>query len=109
MIMSIIEKPKRKKTGGKKKGSRDKRSTGAIMRAEYILSLIEPHMEADIKTLSPAKRIDIWTQLQEYVRPKLARTETSGDLNINMGISKGTQKTIDKIGKILNESKPKVK
>lgn len=101
--MSILEKKKRKKTGGKKKGSRDKRSTGAIMRAEYILSLIEPHMEADIKTLSPAKRIDIWTQLQEYVRPKLARTETSGDLNINMGISKETQDAINKVAKLIDK------
>ena len=56
-----------------------KRSKVVIQSIQYVLSLCEAHMEEDIKALSPLQRVRLWADLQEYVRPKLARIEQTGD------------------------------
>lgn len=67
--------PKGYKAGGRSKGTPNKRTQEAIERVEWVLSLLEPTLEKDIKQLSPSERTRLWETLQEYVRPKLARTD----------------------------------
>lgn len=64
---------------GRPKGAVNKRTKESIERVEWVLSLIEPKLEADIKALSERDRVMLWNDLQEYVRPKLARTTIVGD------------------------------
>lgn len=80
------------KTGGRKKGVQNKITSERKERIEWALDLIEKNLENDIKKLTPAQRMQMWEALQEYIRPKLARTEMSldGNLNIN-NVSKQTK------------------
>ncbi len=63
------------KTGGRSKGAKNKRTVEAVQRVEWVLSLIEQHIERDVKVIEPNERMRLWNDLQEYVRPKLARTD----------------------------------
>lgn len=67
------------KTGGRKKGEPNKRTTEKTQKIEYVMSLIEETLEQDIAALKPNDRVSLWSTLNEYVRPKLARTELAGD------------------------------
>jgi len=63
---------------GKPKGALCKKTLAQIERVEFVLSLLNDTLEKDIKTLDPKERIRLWNDLQEYIRPKLARTELTG-------------------------------
>lgn len=80
------------KKGGKTKGSVNKKTQEAAMRVEYVLGLLEETIEKDIKLIEPKDRVKMWDSLQEYVRPKLQRTEVTGkdgeklitEINVNI-------------------------
>jgi hypothetical protein len=80
------------KTGGKKKGVVNKKTQEAAMRVEYVLSLLEETIEDDIKLIEPKERVKMWDNLQEYIRPKMQRTEITGkdgeklitEINVNI-------------------------
>ena len=63
---------------GRPKNAKGKKTIDSIKRIEYVLSLLEPTIEGDIKRLRPNERVKLWNDLQEYIRPKLARTEHTG-------------------------------
>lgn len=63
------------KHAGSRKGIPNKRTKEAIERVEWVLGVLEETLEADLKKLSPSQKTLMWKDLQEYVRPKLARTE----------------------------------
>lgn len=60
---------------GRTKGTPNKRTQEIKERIEWVLGLLEETLEQDIKKLSPQQKTLMWKDLQEYVRPKLARTE----------------------------------
>lgn len=63
---------------GKPKGAKNKRTIEAEKRIEFVLSLLEETLEDDIEMMEPTERVKLWNGLQEYIRPKLARTELTG-------------------------------
>jgi hypothetical protein len=63
----------------RKKGVRNKRSLEIIRSIEEACRLLGATMEEDIKALSPLKRMEMWCNLQEYLRPRLARVEQTGE------------------------------
>ena len=65
--------------GGRPKGVPNKLTTEKKQRLERILEIIEENLEDDIKGLKRKDRVDLWIQLQEYVRPKLQR------VNVDIG------------------------
>ena len=67
-------------SSGRKKGSLNKKTTETIKTIEYVLGLLDEHMESDIALLKPAERTKMWEILQEYRSPKLARTENKLEL-----------------------------
>jgi len=86
------------KKGGKKKGSVNKKTQEAAMRVEYVLSLLEDTIENDIKLIEPKERVKMWDSLQEYVRPKLQRTEINGNIKVDndtINVVKDVAKLID--------------
>ena len=64
---------------GKKKGSKNKRTEEQLKRIEYVLEILDTSIDKDIKALEPRERAKLWVDLQEYIRPKLARTELVGN------------------------------
>lgn len=71
--------PKGAKYGGRTRGTRNKKTAEALSRAERILQLIEAeYFEKDIKSLSSGQRMVLYSDMLEYVTPKLSRTEITG-------------------------------
>lgn len=74
--------PKQKgevKTGGRQKGTPNKRTKEQLERVEWALSVLDGTLEKDIKAMSETERVKLWAVLQEFVRPKLSRTTLIGD------------------------------
>lgn len=87
------------KTGGRKKGSINKRTKDQLDRAERVLGLIESdHLETDIKKISPYQRMILYCDMMEYAIPKLSRTEAKTEntnFNYNVELSKDEVKEIN--------------
>jgi hypothetical protein len=67
--------PKGNKFAGNRKGIKNKKTTEIIESITWVLSLLETTLQQDIALLKPNERANLWNNLQEYIRPKLARTE----------------------------------
>lgn len=76
--------PKGNNYAGSRKGVKNKRTQESIERVEWVLGLLEPNLEEDIASITSNERVKLWNDLQEYVRPKLARTqvEHSGGIEV---------------------------
>ena len=76
---------------GRLKGTPNKLTTEKKKRLEWIVELLEETIEDNIAALKPKEKVDLWMNLQEYVRPKLQR------MNVDLG------PTEDKLTKITFE------
>ncbi len=80
------------KTGGRGKGSLNKKTAEERDRAGRVLKLIETkYLAKDIKQLSPHQRTMLYCDMMEYKAPKLSRTEHIGDPEkpIEMNVASG--------------------
>jgi len=59
---------------GKPKGSVNKVTREIKERIEWVLEILDDHVAEDLKKMRPADRVRLWADLQEYIRPKLMRT-----------------------------------
>ncbi len=71
--------------GLKKKGCTNKMTREIKERIEFVLGLLDETLEEDINALSGKEKVQLWTILQEYIRPKMQRsmvdvTSNGGDL-----------------------------
>lgn len=67
------------KSGGRTKGTPNKKTADVLDRVSRVLELIESdHLEKDIKKLTPGQRMTLYADLLEYKAPKLSRTELKG-------------------------------
>lgn len=68
------------KSGGREKGSRNKKTADVLDRADRVLTLIESdYLEDDIAKLSPNQRMQLYADMMEYKAPKLQRTTVVGE------------------------------
>lgn len=68
------------KTGGRAKGSINKKTAEEIDRAGRVLDLIETkYLEKDIKELTSYQRMLLYSDMMEYKAPKLSRVTHAGD------------------------------
>ena len=65
---------------GRPKGAKDKFKQETKRRIDKVLTQLEETLEADIKALPDHQRVKLWTELQEYINPKLQRTEIKGEI-----------------------------
>lgn len=73
--------------GGSRKGVPNKRTVESVKRVEWVLSILEKTLEDDIEAVNPNERVKLWNDLQEYIRPKLARTEIdTGNSKVEINI-----------------------
>lgn len=71
--------PSGQKFGGRTRGTPNKKTEAAIGRAERILLIIEnKYFHDDIQELTPAQRMVLYSDMLEYVSPKLSRQEIKG-------------------------------
>lgn len=76
------------KTGGRIKGTPNKKTAAQITRAERVLRLIETqYLEKDIKSLTAGQRMILYADMMEYVVPKLARIDHRGGTNDELKIT----------------------
>ena len=59
--------------GGKPKGALNKTTIANKERIEFVLSLLDDTLEEDILNLKAKERVELWSTLQEFIRPKLQR------------------------------------
>ena len=77
--------------GGRPKGSPNRITTEQKERVEWVLELLDETLEDSIRKLKPKEQVDLWMNLQEYIRPKLQR------MNVDLS------QTEDKLTKIIFE------
>ena len=65
--------------GGRPKGSPNKITLEQKERIEWVLELLDETLEDSIRKLKPKDQVDLWMNLQEYIRPKLQR------MNVDLG------------------------
>ena len=65
---------------GRPEGAKDKFKQETKRRIDKVLTQLEETLEADIKALPDSQRVRLWTELQEYINPKLQRTEIKGEI-----------------------------
>lgn len=70
------------KKGGRTMGTPNKRTSEQLKRIEFVLSLLDKKIESDIKEISPSERVKLWASLQEYIRPKLTKTELKAEVEV---------------------------
>ena len=71
----VVNNPK-----GRPKGAKDKFKQETKRRIDKVLTQLELTLEDDIKALPDSQRVRLWTELQEYINPKLQRTEIKGEI-----------------------------
>ena len=60
---------------GRPKGAIGKKTAEQLKRVEYVLGILDETVKEDVLSLKPVERARLWESLQEYVRPRLQRTE----------------------------------
>ena len=97
-----------KKVGGRQKGTVNKRTKEVLDSVQKAIDMIQDsYLESDIKKLSESERLRFYTNLLEFVRPKLARTDltTNGkDINTSAEIIVLSQEEADLIKRIDEET-----
>ena len=64
---------------GRPRGARNRVTVEQKDRIERVLAMIEETLEEDMLKMKPKERVDLWAALQEYIRPKLQRTQVEVD------------------------------
>ena len=59
--------------GGRPKGAANKITREKKERVEWDLELMDETLEDSIRKLKPKDQVDLWMNLQEFIRPKLQR------------------------------------
>ena len=83
------------RTGGRTKGTPNKKTADLQDRAERVLKMIErDFLEDDVIALSPSQRMMLYADMMEYVAPKLARVQHEGktDTTLTIRIVRGNTK-----------------
>ena len=58
---------------GRPKGAANKITAEQKERVEWVLEMLDDTLEEDVQKLKAKERIELWSTLQEYIRPKLQR------------------------------------
>jgi hypothetical protein len=59
--------------GGRPKGVKNKITREIQAKVEWVLEMLDETIEDDLQKMKPPERVKLWTDLQEYIRPKLQR------------------------------------
>ena len=62
--------------GYKRKGTLNKKTREIREKIDLVLSYLDDRIEQNLDSLSPKEQVQMWMDLQEYIRPKLQRSQT---------------------------------
>ena len=83
---------------GKPKGSKNKVTSEQKERIEKVLAMLDETLDEDLLKMKSKERVDLWAALQEYIRPKLQRTQVEVE---------STEEQVTKITfEVINSSTP---
>ncbi len=60
---------------GKPRGAKNKVTSEQKERIEKVLEMLDETLDEDLLKMKSKERVDLWAALQEYIRPKLQRTQ----------------------------------
>ena len=66
---------------GKPKGAKNKVTSEQRERIEKVLAMLDETLDEDLEKMKAKERVDLWAALQEYIQPKLQRTQVEVDAN----------------------------
>ena len=73
------------KSGGRTKGTPNKKTVEQLDRVEKVLQVIEDkYLMSDLQNISSGQRMNLYADLVEYKLPKLTRTDHRIQGNINI-------------------------
>ena len=73
------------KSGGRTKGTPNKKTVEQLDRVEKVLQVIEDkYLMSDLQNISSGQRMNLYADLGEYKLPKLTRTDHRIQGNINI-------------------------
>ena len=62
--------------GYKQKGTLNKKTREFREKIDMVLNFLDDRIEQNLESLSPKEQVQMWMDLQEFIRPKLQRTQT---------------------------------
>lgn len=99
-----IKKGEVKNPKGRPKGSLNKINAKQKATLEMVMDSLAETILEDLALVTPSRRLEIYKELQTYVRPKLASNkndntnEVKGDININISWEDNLPSTTDEGG-----------
>ena len=84
-----------KGNSGRPKGTPNKVTAETKERIQRVINALDETLLEDLASMKPQERAILWKDLQEYITPKLARTELKheGDLVTTIKIVRGDTNT----------------
>ena len=72
--------------GGRKKGSINKKTKEFQAALDFVSNTLEDTILTDIQSVSPSRRLQLYTDLMNYSRPKLSSTRNENDNKFSGGL-----------------------
>lgn len=69
------------KTGGRQKGSLNKRTKEIHESLELVMAGLASTLIQDIQSVNPSRRLQLYTDLMNYIKPKLASNKNDDNVN----------------------------
>ena len=79
---------------GKPKGAKNKVTSEQRERIEKVLAMLDETLDEDLEKMKAKERVDLWAALQEYIQPKLQRTQ----VEVEASEEKVTKITFEVVG-----------
>jgi hypothetical protein len=75
------------KTGGRAKGVVNKVTARQKASLEIVMNALEEGILEDILAVNSSRRLQLYTDLMNYIKPKLASNKNENDTNVTGGIN----------------------
>lgn len=71
------------KTGGRTKGTINKKTAAMQASLELVMNALEGTILDDLTNVNPSRRLQLYTDLMNYIKPKLSSTKNENDNTIS--------------------------
>lgn len=73
------------KTGGRTKGTINKKTAAIRASLELVMNALEDNILDDLEKVNPSRRLQLYTDLMNYIKPKLSSTKNENDTKLSGG------------------------
>lgn len=75
------------KVGGRTKGTINKKTAAMKASLELVMAALEGKILDDLENVNPSRRLQLYTDLMNYIKPKLSSTKNENDTTISGGLN----------------------